>query len=43
MQEIIDYEELLAEAFAKGKKPPLKYSSKEMTMIGMLLKYHDQK
>ena len=43
MQEIIDYEELLAEAFANGKKPPLKYSTKEMMMIGTLLKFHDQK
>ena len=42
MQESIDYDELLAEAFALGKKPPLKYSTKEMTMIGMLVKYYDQ-
>ena len=43
MQENIDYEELLTEAFAKGKKPPLKYSTKEMTTISMLLKYHELK
>jgi hypothetical protein len=33
MEEVLHYEEKLFEAFAKGRKPPMKYSGEEMEIV----------